>query len=125
MRLEDTSGALRELGVTLFSLVEELSGERPGLLSNTGWYRVQVAGVAFLYRRLVGEPARKFPANSVHLSTKWDERLASEGVMGGNNWYGSGPSADRLVKSTNPAEIGPAEEFIRHAFRLYGKRARS
>ncbi len=122
MRFEDTSGELRKLAERLFALVKEVSGERPQLQGNTDWYRAQGAERAFVYLRLIGERARTFPPNSVHLATKWNERLASEQVFQGNNWYGE-PSADLAVQATNPAELGPAEDFIRRAFQLYGKRS--
>ena len=121
MRIENTRGPLQALCDKLFCLVEELSGARPQLDPSFVWYRAQSNGKAFLYLRVIGERARTFPPNSVHLTTAWDDRLAIERVTAGNNWYGE-RSADLSVQAAKPDEIGFAEEFIRTAFHLYGKR---
>ena len=118
MRYEDTSGSLRALCDRLFSVVEEVSGERPYLEGD--WYKGQIDGSPFVYLRVVGERAWKYPRNSVHLAAEWDERLVAEQVVLGNNWWGG--SADLTVQAAKPNEIGPAEDFIRAAFRL--KRAK-
>ena len=122
MKIENTTGQLRALSDRLFSLIEELSGERPHLVGNTEWYRAQSTDGPFVYLRLVGERARTLPPNAVHLATKWDDSLANTQVVPGNNWYGE-RSADLVVQAAKADDIGPAEAFIRTAFRLYGKRS--
>jgi hypothetical protein len=119
MRIEQTHGPLQVFSEVLFSFIERLSGERPQRLSSADWYQAKGGGVAFVYLRLIGERARTFPPNSVHLATKWDDRLAIRRVVPGNNWYGD-RSADLTVEAVKHEDIILAEEFIRIAFQLYG-----
>lgn len=110
MRIEDRSGSLRGLCQRLFDMVQQLAGEPPRPLPDYTWYRADAGGSAFLYLRLIGEGARTYPRNSVHLSTKWER---------GNNWYGA-RSADMSVRADEAEELARAEQFIRRSFALYG-----
>src|SRR5262245_35368671 len=120
MRREQTTGALRNLCDRLFDLIAELAGTQPQLVPDGGWYRAESGGRGFVYLRPIGEAARTFPPNSVHLATRWDESLHDEGVTAGNNWYGSEASADLVVRANNTEEVARAETFIRQAYALYG-----
>jgi hypothetical protein len=119
MRLEQTRGSLRDFCERLFDLIEKLAGAPPQPLRDTGWYRAESEGKAFLWLRIVGERARTHPPNSVHLSAKWHQLLIDEGAVQGNNWFGQ-PSAD---VSARLEESVLAENFIRCAFQLYGHRS--
>ncbi|HHT9137943.1 MAG TPA: hypothetical protein ACFYEK_11980 [Candidatus Wunengus sp. YC60] len=120
MKLEQTNGNLRILGDHLFRLIEGLTGRRPQLLPNGGdWYKAESRVKTFLSLRLIGNRARKFPPNSVHLATKWNESLEDTGATKGNNWH-SQPSADLSAQADNDKEVARAEDFVRRAFQLYG-----
>ena len=117
MKIEETSGALRILGERLFALCEELAGVVPQRLASQDWYRATSEKGVFLYFRFVSERARKHPPLSVHLLTWWDDHFVGEqeGIVRGNNWFGSHPSAELTVL---PDQGALAEKFVRRAFEL-------
>jgi hypothetical protein len=125
MWLEQSDGTVRRLGESLFSLIEDLAGQPPTPLARSGWYRVGSGRKAVLYLRIVGPRARRYPSNSLLLSTKWDDRLDRKGVERENNWFGSAPSADLSVHPADDEQVRAAEEFVRKAFHLYGGQSRS
>ncbi len=117
MLIDDINADLRVLGESLFALVRELGGGRPTLSAD--WYRTEIAGAPALYFRFIGNRARIYPKNSVHLATQWRAGFASiDGVEKKNNWYGSQPSADVCARPSHPNEVENARKFIRCAFRL-------
>jgi hypothetical protein len=118
MMLDETSGPLRVLGEWLFDLVRELTGEEPQPISSGEWYRARSDEGVFLYFRFTGGRARKYPRHSVHLVAKWDEHLNGDGVERGNNWFGSGPSADLALRPEVAGDVTAAEQFVRRAYEL-------
>jgi hypothetical protein len=115
MLIEDANADLKSLGESLFSFVHELGGGRP--TQSADWYRTDILAVPALYFRFIGNRARTYPKNSVHLATQWRAGFTSiDGVSKRNNWYGSQPSADICVRPGYPNEIENAREFIRVAF---------
>ncbi|MBK9131553.1 MAG: hypothetical protein IPM20_07985 [Gammaproteobacteria bacterium] len=115
MLIDDANADLRAFGESLFTLVSQLGGGQP--TSSADWYRTEIAGAPALYFRFIGNRARTYPKNSVHLSTQWRAGFASiDGVEKKNNWYGSQPSADVCARPGYPNEIENARKFIRRAF---------
>ena len=119
MRLDQASSALQKFGNRMFKLVKKLAGAEAQWQPGSGWYRANSDRGVFLYLRFVGQRGRKYPPNSVHLAAKWHEEFADSRVVQGNNWFGSGPSADFSARPDHPEEVVRAESFIRRAFQLH------
>ena len=117
MEIEKTTGALRNLASTLSDLARAMDGTGPEL--SGGWYKVTHRSPSgYAWFRVIGERARIYPANSVHLvvyphpTFREDERLGT-----GNDWWGK---EDRHVVATtdSPRSIALAFETIARAFSL-------
>lgn len=118
MKIEKTSGVLRESSERLFNLIQELTGKRP-FLRESAWYRAENAkGRAFLFMRLVGTRAKRNPPNSLHLAARYDPRLVGERLVEGMNWFESQRSIDFVARADSPEDMILAEEFLLNAYRL-------
>jgi hypothetical protein len=118
MKLEQTTGSLREFAERLFAFIEELTGNRPHL-RDSPWYRVETArGRAFLFLRLIGHRAKRNPPNSIHLAARWEEQLKGPRVHEGTNWFESHRSVDLVVRADQPEELDMALEFVRLAHQI-------
>jgi len=120
MTFDETSGDLRALGERLYYLIRQLDNQTR-IYCSGGFYHASSASGNWVDLRFIGERARKYPRNSVHLSARrHDDFFEDHHVKEGNNYHHLG-SVDLSVQPNNLGELGSAENFIRLAFSLYGR----
>ncbi|MBK9132768.1 MAG: hypothetical protein IPM20_14235 [Gammaproteobacteria bacterium] len=113
MKLEDSPPALKALGEKALAICEWLAGEPAIYRAN--WYKVGSPIFAELY--LIGEAAKKNPANSIRITAavhSAELEAVSHGL--GNNMHGHAVP-EFVVKSGDADSFADFLVFIGQAFR--------
>lgn len=117
MQLEDTTGPLRTAADLLFSISRALDGAGPEFVG--GWYKLTHRnGSGYAWLRLIGDRARLYPPQSIHLVVHPHAEFLNDPRLGtGHDWWGR---EDRHVVATvaRPAELALAVEVLARAFAL-------